>query len=1496
MNKRTKLSLAQQDVYYEQLLNPKSARYNIGGYATFKGQIDIDQFKRIVEGASEWFDIFSVKFDFTGDEPFQFFSDSRESVLVEKLDLSSAPDPEKEAFNWMQDRFNTAFDLRQDRLYLHSIIKLADDEYLFFGCFHHLIVDGYGFAIYFNYLVEEYKKFLQGSNDSIAIYPSYKDTINKGLNYHQSKHYHQDSLYWKERYDVIPELIFGPKKHKEDKCALLSLSLSKTDNALLDRLAEQTKLNIAQLTIAALLLYFGKTREQQVFGFGTSIHNRRNREDRKTVGMFSGILPFKGEFAPDQLLSDLISDIGRTQRYDYKHGLYPVSHLNRSLNLLSEGRMQLFDLIVNYEKLPFIDSISPNLSVQIKELRSTEDLGFPLTICWFDYGLDLPLELHAYYQGEYFSEVEIELLFQRLLFILRQFEMGLDQPVQNISILPEEEKHQLLTVFNDSAVSYPTDQTVVDLFEAQAAKTPEARAVVYEGNTLTYQELDERSNQLALHLINKGIKPDTLVGICIDRSLEMLVGIWGILKSGGAYVPIDPEYPQDRKAYMLEDSGVSILLSDHNNGAGFSDKENVEVIELDGHWGAISGESSESFQSVSSPSNLAYVIYTSGSTGRPKGVQVSHYNLVDYFHGLVDKTNIQSCKTFGLSSSIATDLGNTVLYPSLLTGAALYVLSEDELISADKMSAMDIDCLKMVPSHWKTLQTKDAVFVPNKCLILGGEAFTDDVLDLLSTHAVSCEVYNHYGPTETTIGKLIHKVSLREKPDHSVPLGTPFGNNRVYVLDPTGAICPIGVVGELCIGGDGVAVGYLNQEELTKEKFVADPFKEGERIYQTGDLARWLPDGKIEFLGRKDNQIKIRGYRIELGEIENVLASVPEVTQSCVLAREDEHGDKRLIGYVVMEGEGELDKAAWKESLQEELQQSLPEYMVPQLWVQLEEMPLTNNVKIDRKSLPDPDSSDLSSKEYVAPRTDAEAELVEIWQDLLGVEQVGVFDNFFELGGQSLLAIRLIARMQKLGYTVNIKDFYADPSIALLSTKLSSVDEGYQVPENGIKEGCPYITPSMVTLIDLSQEELERIMDQVPGGATNIQDIYPLAPLQEGIYFHHLMSDQDHGDPYLYSYLLSFSSQEKRAAFIEGLEFVIGRHDVLRTCVLNDGFTQALQVVLRQVDLPVSELSIDSSEEVLPQVEKEMTSNHLYMDLTTAPMLQVKVADDEANEAYYLTFSHHHLMLDHVGMAKVREEIMRHVSGQAGLLPTPALYRDFIGDTLNKEKLAESKQYFSELYGPVSETTYPFNLSDTKVDGSTNMVSSQVMLPPALRDRIRQASGDLQMSPATLFHAAFGLVVGKCSNTDHALFGTVLLGRLQGSKGADSSLGLFMNTLPILLDLKGDIPVYVKHANDRLQALLSYEQTPLSDIQNWSGVSNEVPLFSALLNYRHSAPGSNDTVVDLGGELLLGTNRSNYPFSLEIDDYGEDFEFMVRTSDIGIDPSSVISYMEESLL
>ncbi|MEO7769280.1 MAG: amino acid adenylation domain-containing protein, partial [Ferruginibacter sp.] len=578
------------------------------------------------------------------------------------------------------------------------------------------------------------------------------------------------------------------------------------------------------------------------------------------------------------------------------------------------------------------------------------------------------------------------------------------------------------------------DKSLIDLFEEQVLKTPGNVAVVFEKQQLSYQELNARANQLAHYLRSKGVNDETLIPLYIERGINMLAALLGIMKAGCAYVPIDTDFPADRVLYMLQDTGASFLVSSIESSSKLPAGAAIDIIKMED----IVGQPVENLSAKVKPQQLAYVIYTSGSTGMPKGVMVEHRNLVDYTTGLIEKTGMVECRSFALVSTIATDLGNTVIYGSLATGGALHVFSKEAVSNIELLhqyfSVHNIDCLKIVPSHWKVLNLDGRLLLPGKLLIFGGEALQSKLLEEIRNTKTECRIVNHYGPTETTIGKLLHIVEPDAKYEYTVPIGKPFSDTKILVLTKNLKLCPIGIPGQLYIAGEGVARGYLNNETLTKEKFIPNPFSKGAYpvMYSTGDLVKYLPDGNISFIGRADNQVKIRGYRIELGEIETMLHQSNLVSQAVVLAKEDKNDDKRLVGYIVPEGFFD------REGILTFLKEKLPEYMVPSVLMELESFPLTANGKIDRNALPDPDAAGLLTDQYVAPRNDVEAKLAALWQDILDVDQLGVNDDFFELGGHSLLAVRLVSAIRK-AFVVEmpISDIFDFPTVALLAAQLS---------------------------------------------------------------------------------------------------------------------------------------------------------------------------------------------------------------------------------------------------------------------------------------------------------------------------------------------------------------------------------------------------------------------------------------------------------------------------
>ncbi|WP_408030920.1 non-ribosomal peptide synthetase, partial [Tenacibaculum xiamenense] len=949
-----------------------------------------------------------------------------------------------------------------------------------------------------------------------------------------------------------------------------------------------------------------------------------------SLGLFINTLPVYIELEGDVLsyLTKVKERLDALLPYEQT----PLSDIHGWSDISND--LALFSSLLNYRHSQ-PDSDDVNVAgiehLGMKLISAYERTNYPFDLSVDDYGVDF--ELTAQVSSEIGSERLIGYMEEVLTSLLAGVKTK--EQVGDLSILPEEENIRLLEEFNSTRVSYPEEKTLVDLFSAQVLETPDFIAVVYSDESLSYSELDKQSNQLAHYLREQGVKPDDLVGLCLRRGLDMIVGILGILKSGGAYVPIDPDYPQDRIDYIVEDTGIELLLT---SGEGCFVKEGVSLLNLESDRELLSTYSSGDLERVLRPDHLAYVIYTSGSTGKPKGVMVEHLGVVNLIETQKKEYGIDSGDVVLQFSNYVFDASVEQLFISLCSGSVLQLIDKEVLLNGEEFSKFiekqGVTHLDITPSMLQTLPKYNGL-TSLKRIIVGGEVCSKE---LILQWIDDVDFYNVYGLTETTVTSTVSDC-IKHKENQEVSIGKPIGNTEIYITDSNLNLQPLGVVGELCIGGLGVARGYLNRPELTKESFVPNPFKEGGRIYKTGDLARWLPDGTIEFIGRKDNQVKIRGHRIELGEIENVLSDFSKVVQCCVVAKEDDLGNKYLVGYVVLSED--LDR----EELNEFLKERLPSYMIPSLWEILESMPVTSNGKLDRNYLENLKDTFKSSQEYVAPRNTIEESLVSIWEDLLGVEQVGIYDNFFELGGHSLKVVKLISLLQEQGLNLKVQDVFLDPRIASISDRVSVLEKSYQVPENGIVGLVDRITPSMVPLLDFDQSSIDKVVSLIPGGVSTIEDIYPLSPLQEGIYFHHLLSDESQGDPYVLSSLFSFESSSKRKRFIEALDFIVQRHDVLRTCILSVGLPTAVQVVLKEVKIPIEHLSFGSTSDILSELRLLSSPGNQWMDVSQGPLLELKTADDLEANTFYVILNQHHLVLDHVGLEKVVSEISMYLSG-----------------------------------------------------------------------------------------------------------------------------------------------------------------------------------------------------------------------------------------------------------
>ncbi|MFZ6027401.1 MAG: condensation domain-containing protein, partial [Chloroflexota bacterium] len=674
------------------------------------------------------------------------------------------------------------------------------------------------------------------------------------------------------------------------------------------------------------------------------------------------------------------------------------------------------------------------------------------------------------------------------------------------------------------------------------------------------------------------------------------------------------------------------------------------------------------------------------------------------------------------------------------------------------------------------------------------------------------------------------------------------------------------------LGGVGLARGYFGQPELTAARFVPNPFGAvgGERLYRTGDLCRYLPDGNIVYLGRLDHQVKLRGFRIELGEIEVALGACAGVRE-CVVAARGEGGEMRLVAYLVGVGEAMPDAAALRAALKERL----PEYMLPSAYVFMETLPLTPSGKVDRRALPSVDAPQ-SGVDYVAPRTAEEATLAALWEGVLGVERVGIHDNFFGLGGHSLLAIALIERMRAAGLHTDVRTLFAQPTIAELAGVVNAGRDEVAVPANGIPAECRAITPEMLPLVTLTGEEIAHIVESVAGGVGNVQDIYPLSPLQEGILFHHLVSGE--GDPYVLPVQFAFESRERLDGFVWALQRVIERHDILRTAVLWESVREPVQVVLRCAPLLVEEVALEGA--VSQELRARCDPHRYRLDVREAPLMRAFVAQDAAAGRWLLQLVFHHLVADHTTLDVIVSEIRVLLAGGEKGLPPAVPFRNFVAQARLGVSPAAHEAFFREMLSDVDEPTAPFGLLDVRGDGM-QVDEAHLEVSGELAVRLRNEARRLGVSVASLLHLAWARVLAMVSGRPDVVFGTVLFGRMQGWEGAGRMVGMFINTLPVRIPVGAQgVQESARQTHSLLMRLLRHEHASLSLAQRCSGVKPPVPLFSALLNYRHTGSSEDGAAVQglEGVQIVDGEERTNYPLVLSVDDLGEGFTLAVQAS------------------
>ena len=1000
-----------------------------------EGQIEVELLKAAVRQVSDRHEVLRTRFHRQAGMkfPLQVIAESCH-VIWDFVDISNLNIQER-LFKIEEVLANKKYNYSYEELPIYNnLVKLSVEEYLLIINVPSICADSWTLKNLVREISRAYAACMNGSelSDEPIQYLQFSEWQHELI---EGEDAETGKTYWQQQLQSLPVLTLPFEgEFTEKKKFIPAVYATKIEPDIvtkLEAIALQNNVTISEVLLACWQILLWRLTEQSEIVIHTIFNGRKYEELHEVLGLLAKWLPIRCDVRSQYKFTEVLSQL--------KSNLQSASEWQEYF--LEDDDTAVGDFPVSYEFVEWFDRhFAGNISFTL-EKRSICFEAFKLKLTC----LQTPESIIAdfYYDTELFELESVKSFAAQFQTLLTNIVNNSKATVNEIDILSVRVRHQLLVECNNTQINYPQDKLIHQLFEQQVERLPDKIAVVFEQQQLTYTELNNHANKVARYLQRQGVKAETLVGICLERSLDCIVALLGILKAGGAYLPLDPALPTANLSFRLHDAQVSVLITQ----TGILETEVVQsakIIYLDADWQAIAQELDNNPTAQLEPENLAYVLYTSGSTGQPKGVAIEHRQILNYVYAIADKLQLPAGASFATVSTFAADLGNTAIFPALCMGECLHIISphkvSDPAALADYFERHPIDCLKIVPSHLVALLTSSAyrTILPRQCLVLGGEAVSWDLINTIRQYAPNCRIINHYGPTETTVGVITYPVSNQHSYNSkTVPIGRAIANTQVYLLDSQLQPVPIGVPGELYIGGAGLARGYLHQAQLTSEKFIAHPFVEGGKLYKTGDRGRYLPDRSIEFLGRLDDQVKIRGYRIELGEIETVLTQHPEVHQAVVVARKDLPGDRILVAYIVPKRK----PAPSSSDLRHFLQARLPDYMLPAAFAILKAFPLTANGKINRRALPAPERV-CPEIAYVAPRSPVEQQLAEIWAKVLGLERVGIHENFFELGGHSLLLTQLLVQVRdRFQVDLSLGNLFEAPTVLGLAEKIEAAQQ-----------------------------------------------------------------------------------------------------------------------------------------------------------------------------------------------------------------------------------------------------------------------------------------------------------------------------------------------------------------------------------------------------------------------------------------------------------------------
>ena len=1368
---RVPLSFGQERLWFLFQLDPTDTAYNIPFAVRMAGHLDVAALQRSVWEVVRRHEVLRTTFASVDGKPVGVVHDSAE-ISMPVTDLTSIPverldDTIREL---TAGETRTLFDLSTGPLIRTRLLVLAPGDHILLLTLHHIVSDVWTRAVINHEISAIYEAFHRGEPSPLPELPvQYADYAAWQRNWLSGEVMEAQLTYWRMQLATAPRLLELPTDRprpavRGSRGARRALALSPELTKGLRELARREGVTLYMLLLAALDVVLYRYTGQRDIVVGSPIAGRTRAEIEGLIGFFLNTLVLRVEVSDDLTFKELLQRVKAVSLGAYAHQDMPFERIVQELDYERDlSRSPLFQVIFNLQNVPMETLALAGLTMKGIQTESTTT-KYDLTLILVEGTRTIAGSLA--YSTDLFDASTIERLVAHLQALLEGVVKSADKLIRELPMLSEVERDRLLVGLNSTAVEFPAEETIVDLFEAQVDRTPDAPALVAGAVRMSFRELDVCANRLAHHLKRVGVGPDVLVGILLERSADFVISILGILKAGGAYVPLDPTYPTLRLAEIVGDARAPVLLTLGALAASWRSR-GIELVRLDVDEELIAAESDARLETDIASNHLAYVLFTSGSTGKPKGVAVEHRNLVNYVRGVSLRLALPSSTSYAHVSTFAADLGNTVLYPPLCQGGTLHVLPQalitDPAAFAAYFVCEGIDCLKIVPSHLAALLSapRPAQVLPRTLLVLGGEATSWELVDRVEKLAPHCRIMNHYGPSETTVGVLTYPLRGNARPTApSLPLGSPLPNSRVYVLDAALALAPMGVPGEIFIGGAGVARGYLGQPDLTAERFIQDPWSSapGARLYRTGDRARYLQDGSLLFLGRIDFQVKIRGYRIELGEIEAALIAYSLFKAAVVLADEDASGSKRLIAYVVPV-DSEPDLAAARAHLE----QRLPEYMVPATFIVLDALPLTPNGKIDRKALPALAIGRTDDDDYVAPRNPVEEVLASIWSDVFERDHLGVHERFADLGGHSLLAIQIIARARDaFQIELPLRAIFEWPTIAGLAEQV----------DKELREGEGLVVPPI---------------ERAPRDG-----LLPISFAQERLWF----LNQLEPDSPFYNVPLNmrFTGPLDVSALGRALCEIVDRHEILRTTFTNVG-GKAVQIIhaAGALTLAVEDFS------ALPPAAREDAMRgasaaevqHPF-DLARGPLFRARLLRLAA-EDHALLLTSHHIVSDGWTRGIVNREVMAlyhafSLGRPSPLGPLPIQYADYAAwqrKWLSGEVYDKQMGYWKlKLSGAPAEMLLPTDRARPPAQTYRGAWRALV-LPVELAKSLKVLARAEGVTFFMMLLAAFNVLLYRLTGQDDLVVGTPVAGRTKTE--TEGLIGFFINTLVLRTSLSDEL-------------------------------------------------------------------------------------------------------------